>query len=194
MDNVIALDIGRVCVHLRFDLCKEALGFSSDVEAPTFFMGASQKFEHGLCSVEHWLKVFHRVTANKFCDEQLIHAWNLIIGEEIDGMAELVRDITQLGYRFVFFSDTNEPHIMHVYRNMSFAHLVTGQIYSYEVGAQKPSDQMYDAFERTYGKPCFYVDDKPCNIDGAVKHGWRSQLFTSADKFREQFFREVVNA
>lgn len=187
MNKVIALDIGRVCVELRFDRCKEALGFTAEQEPPSYFMEVSQKFEHGECSVKHWLSVFHRLTAQKFTDNELLHAWNLIIGDEIEGMADLIKKLSGMGYRFVFFSDTNEPHIMYCFRNLSFAHLVTGQVLSYEVGAQKPHDDMYKAFEQKYGKPCYYIDDKPCNIEGGQRNGWESQLFTDAQSFRERF-------
>jgi len=188
MDKVIALDIGKVCVNLRFDLCRKALGYDDLVEPPAALVRLCAKFETGDCSVEHWLKVFHRITKNQFTDDQIFEAWNLIIGDEIEGMSELIREIIALGFRFVFFSDSNEPHIMHCYRNLSFAHLVSGHIYSYEVGAQKPSDAMYEAFEAEYGKPFFYLDDKECNVEGGRKHGWESHLFTTADHFRDEFF------
>ena len=188
MNKVIALDIGRVCVHLRFNQCKEALGFTAEQEPPDYFLLASQKFEHGEISVDRWLGIFHRLTKNRFSDSELFHAWNLIIGDEIEGMAELVKEISSLGYRFVYFSDTNEPHIMYCYRNLSFAHLITGQILSYQVGAQKPNEQMYQAFEEQYGKPCFYLDDKVCNIEGGTREGWHSHLFTDAESFRKEFY------
>jgi len=194
MNKVIALDIGRVCVELRFDRCKEALGFTEGEEPPEYFMQASQKFEHGGCSVTEWLSVFQRLTNKRFTDLELLHAWNLIIGDEVAGMAELVEEICGLGYRFVFFSDTNEPHIMHCFRNLSFAHLVTGQILSFEVGVQKPHDDMYKAFEQEYGKPCYYIDDKPENIEGGIRNGWQSQLFTDAQSFRKMFFEKVVQS
>jgi FMN phosphatase YigB (HAD superfamily) len=194
MNKFIALDIGGVCIKLRHGQCLEYLGFSDDLsQVPGELLAAIDRLERGTIPESEWLEVFQKNTGNRFSDEQLCYAWNLIIGEDMDGMPELIREITELGYSFIFFSDTSRLHIMDAYRKISFVHLISGHIYSYDVGAKKPEQGMYEAFEKTYGKPCFYLDDKPENIAGGERHGWTSHLFTSAEGFRKQFF-EMIQA
>jgi FMN phosphatase YigB (HAD superfamily) len=191
MNKTIALDIGNVCLKLRPDLCLGFLGLSSLEEIPPEFMIAVDKMERGFIDQEEWLEVFQKVSENKYSDDELIHAWNLLIGEEMDGMAELVKEITGKGYRFVYFSDTSRPHILHMYRHLSFANLVSGGIFSYDVGAKKPEDGMYEAFEREHGVPCFYLDDRENNVEAGKKRGWKSHLFTDAENFKKEFYALV---
>jgi FMN phosphatase YigB (HAD superfamily) len=170
------------------DRCLGFLGLSSLEEVPVEFMVAVDKMERGLIDQEEWLKVFQEVSEGRFSDDELIYAWNLLIGEEIEGMAGLVSKITEEGFRFIYFSDTSKPHILHMYRNLSFAHLVSGGVFSYDVGAKKPEDGMYEAFEREYGVPCFYLDDRECNVEAGSKRGWKSHLFTDVECFKKDFY------
>jgi len=176
-------------------LCMEFLGYSDMTQIPQDFLDAVDQMERGELSEQGWLAVFQKVTENRFSDDELRYAWNLLIGDDMEGMPELVKEITDLGYRFVFFSDTSELHILHMYRKLSFAHLVSGKIYSYDVGAKKPEAKMYEVFEKTFGKPCFYLDDRPSNIEAARKRGWQSHLFADAKNFREDFFKvsEIIS-
>ena len=105
----------------------------------------------------------------------------------IPGMVEVLRELALHAYRLVFFSDTSECHIMKLYHDADFAHLVSGAVFSYEVGARKPAAAMYEAFEERYGKPCFYLDDKPENVEAGRRHGWESHLFTSPAEFLRAF-------
>lgn len=188
MNKVIALDIGNVCLEIRHERTLNYLGRSSIEEVPENFMIKIDLLERGLISNTGWLAEFQKITENKFTDDELIHAWNLSIGEPLEGMEALITEITEAGYKFVFFSDTSELHITRVYDSLPFAHLVSGRIFSYEVGAKKPENKMYEAFEKLYGKPCFYLDDKPENIEAGKKHGWKSHLFKNAGNFRKDFF------
>ena len=88
------------------------------------------------------------------------------------------------GYRLVFFSDTSSIHMLEVCRKLSFANLVTGGVFSFKVKARKPGAAMYEAFETRYGKPCFYVDDRPDNIQAGISRGWNSHQFVSAAAMR----------
>jgi HAD superfamily hydrolase (TIGR01509 family) len=188
MNNpVIALDIGNVCVKLQLNKAASALDWMPDAAFPDAFAKTCAQYEYGHCTHDEWMDAFQQVTGGKFTDQELLAAWNLIIGEPIEGMAEAIQELTELGFQFVYFSDTNKPHIEKFYRTFSANPLVKGHIFSYDVGAHKPAPEMFDAFEAAYGKPCFYVDDKACNIEGAIKHGWTAHPFTTTEQFRNAF-------
>ena len=98
----------------------------------------------------------------------------------------MVNDIVNAGFRAIFFSDTSELHLMHIYRNLPFAHLVSGGIYSFKVGSKKPEDKMYESFQEEYGRPYLYTDDKEENVAAGIKHGWNSRKFVSAAELRKE--------
>lgn len=188
INKVIALDIGNVCLKLRFEKCLEFFGAGSLDEVPAEFMKSTDMFEKGLINRAQWLQTFGKVTGNRFSDDELVSAWNMILGEEIPGMSELIRQIISEGFRVIFFSDTSDPHMMHIRGTLSFAHLISGGIFSYEVKAKKPGDAMYLAFEHKYGKPFFYADDMADNIEGGRRHCWHSYLFKSPEDMKKEFF------
>jgi len=187
LNNVIALDIGGVCIELLHADSFRYFGIIPQ-QLPVEFLAAIDGLETGKLSEDEWLAVFRKVTGGKFSDEQLLHGWNMIIGRPRPGMVQALRKLAFHGYRLVFFSDTSESHILKLYHDADFANLISGAVFSYEVGARKPDDRMYQAFEERYGKPCFYIDDKPENIEAGRKHGWESHLFTSADAFSKAFW------
>ncbi len=185
MNKVIALDIGNVCVTLRHDLALGALGYKSLGDIPADFLKATEMMERGLMPENDWLETYRKCSGTDLEDDKLRSIWNLIIGSEMDGMADAVKKAVAKGCRVIFFSDTSDLHMTAVYRNLSFVHLVSGGIFSYKEGAKKPEARMYEAFEEKYGKPAYYTDDLPHNIEAAVKRGWNAGLFTGAKSFAD---------
>ncbi|HBC85970.1 MAG TPA: hypothetical protein DCZ94_03350 [Lentisphaeria bacterium] len=182
-----ALDIGNVCMKVQTEKCLEALGYAAITEVPLEFLDACARLETGKISTEKWLDVFRTVTGGRFSDTELIHAWRLILGDEIPGIGEFLKEVTEKGIRLIFFSDTSELHLDFVYRYLPSAVYVSGGIFSFDAGCRKPEAGMYESFEKAYGKPCFYTDDKLENIEAGLKHGWPSHQFTSVEKLRKSF-------
>ncbi len=182
-----ALDIGNVCMKVQTEKCLAALGYSAITEVPLEFLDACRRLETGKITTEKWLEVYRTVTGGRFTDDELIHAWRLILGDEIPGIGDFLKELTEKGIRFIFFSDTSELHLDFVYRYLPSAVFVSGGIFSFEAGCQKPDAGMYEAFEKKFGKPVFYTDDKPENIEAGLKRGWPSHQFTSVEKLRKSF-------
>ena len=53
-EKIIALDIGGVCLNIRYDLCYKYFGFKTISEIPPQFMTAIEKFESGLIDEKEW--------------------------------------------------------------------------------------------------------------------------------------------
>jgi len=176
-------------MKIHADRCLDALGYSAATEIPPEFLVACGKLEKGLIATADWLTVFKKVTGGHFTGTELADAWNMILGEEIHGMYDFLDEITKLGCRAIFFSDTSEMHINYIYRHLPLSVFVSGGIFSFETGFRKPESGMYEAFEKAYGKPCFYTDDKAENIDAGLKRGWRSHRFVSAELLRKEFLQ-----
>lgn len=103
-----------------------------------------------------------------------------VLGEEIEGIGGFVKALVKMGVKPVFFSDISRLHLSCFRGSVSFSHLVSDGIYSFEVGHLKPHVSMYEAMEQGFcagGCPVLYVDDKPENIAMAESRGWNAFLF-----------------
>lgn len=192
MLKVIALDIGGVCINLHYEEALKTLGIMSFEDIPVEFTAVTNMLERGIITPVEWSNVILYLSENRFSEQELRTAWSMIIGQAIEGMPELARELVDAGCKLVLFSDTSEIHMQEVYRNLSFANLVTGSICSYDVGFKKPDDAMYEAFENKYGKPIFYTDDKSNNIEAGQKKGWNSHLFSSSENMRKALIRANI--
>lgn len=192
MLKIIALDIGGVCINLHHEEALKTLDIKYPADLPDGFTGVTNMLERGIITSFEWLNVISHLTENKFSDHELRDAWAMIIGQAIEGMPELAQELVDADCKLVFFSDTSEIHMQEVYRNLSFANMITGCIFSYEVGARKPDEAMYKAFENEYGKPVFYADDHPDNIEGGQRAGWHSHLFTSTGNMRKALVKAEI--
>ncbi|MDD2404579.1 MAG: HAD family hydrolase [Lentisphaerae bacterium] len=181
--KVIALDIGGVCIKLNHQRCLGRLGISAAADLPEGFGAACNLLECGLIDEYEWLKrsrAFLPETAG-MNDDSIMEIFNDAIDSDVEGMAEFAKAMVDAGYRLVYFSNTSELHAMEVARKLSFAPLITGAIYSFEVGVMKPDPAIYQAFEERFGVPVAYFDDRLENIEVARKRGWCCQHFTDAE-------------
>ena len=187
----IALDLGNCCIKVDSNECLKRLGIKSIEDIPKDFLNSCEKLECGLIKQNDWLCEFRKATGGIFSDEKLIESWNSIIRDEIEGMAEVVKQITSLGYRIIILSDTSELHLNYSMSKLSFSKLLSGGIYSFEVGERKPSEKMYRKFEEKFGIPLIYADDKIENIQAASALGWNSHHFKDATNFLEAFKKSI---
>jgi FMN phosphatase YigB (HAD superfamily) len=73
-------------------------------------------------------------------------------------------------------SNTNDLAVEHIRRTHPFFHGFDGYLLSYEVGVMKPHDRIYAATEQAtgmVGADLLFIDDKPENIETALKRGWQ---------------------
>ncbi|HBC88992.1 MAG TPA: hypothetical protein DCZ94_18795 [Lentisphaeria bacterium] len=194
MNKFIALDIGNVCLKLRFERCFYALGCAGDERHSDRILRLAERLGRGEISECEWIKCMHRETREQFSDKEILENWNLILGDEIPGMHELLGEMRELGYEIIFFSDTSSIHISRIFDYLKLTDCVAGGIYSYKVGASKPERKMYEAFEIKYGRPFLYSDDREENIEAGIRSGWFSHLFTSVDLLRKTFMERHVSS
>ncbi len=180
---VIALDIGNVSMKLTFDEMYGYLGVD-----PKDIAGAVSRLwvhgtalETGRCTVPEFLDRLDEFTEHKHTHQELLDFWRSGVRETMPGMAQVVEKLASRGIRFSFFSDISPIHLNQVFKYCEFSHLVTGGVYSFEVGALKMDDcVMLDAFEERYGRPAAFFDDREQIIQRATSYGWNAIRFTSA--------------
>jgi FMN phosphatase YigB (HAD superfamily) len=187
-NKTIALDIGGVCMNVDYDKFMQKMGFST---IPEEILEAAEKLEQGLINESDFIELVKSLAPKEPDQKQIINAWNAALCEEIEGMPEFVAEMLKQGFKFVFFSDTSTIHCKRIYEKLSFAPLVSDGIFSFDAGVKKPGSGMYKLFEEKHGKPCLYLDDKPCNIKSGLNHGWNSHLFSSVENLKKIDFANI---
>ena len=182
--KILALDIGNVCVKIDPQNCAEALGLTVLPEA---IRGLCRDFEWGKAGEED--AVFARaveILDNRFSAEKIKEAFNTILIEAVPGMSELVSSLPEMGVEAFFFSDISVTHLARTKELFPAFACVKGGVFSFETGAWKPAETMFETFESRYGKPDLYVDDRKELIEAAQKHGWNAAVFAGAEDLRKK--------
>ena len=84
-----------------------------------------------------------------------------------------------LGIPTCVFSNTNEIAIRHIRERFPFYSRFDQYILSFEVGAMKPDEPIYDVVEQRTGESgagILYIDDRPENIETGRGRGWQTIL------------------
>ena len=176
--NILALDIGGVCMHVELQRFYGGIGFA---EPPSWLRDLVLNLNLGRLSPEEFFfAVREGLSMPQPNPEHIRELFGSLLVEANPGMRELVASLPERGVRPVFFSDINRPHVERTLALLDAKEIITDGIFSYKAGAFKPSETMLNAFETRFGKPLLYVDDLPENIAGAQTHGWNAVVFESA--------------
>lgn len=110
--------------------------------------------------------------------QQIVLHWDEPI-EPMPGMAELVAELKGEGYGVYLLSTAS--HRQPVYwPRVPGAELFDGGVVSSGIGYVKPERQMYETLLERYGlkaEECFFVDDTPLNVVGAMRCGMAGAIF-----------------
>ena len=176
----IALDIGNVCIRIDHVGCYTKVGF--DGMPPEEVMALSREYECGRLTEDAFWTQFQAFAPDKTkAREDLERDFDSILTGTVPGMEELISTLPLFGIQPVFFSDVSARHMKLVRRMFRASALVPDGIYSFEVGAMKPDAAMFEAFEKRFGVPALYVDDREILIEAARKRGWNALVFSGAD-------------
>lgn len=99
--------------------------------------------------------------------------------EHMPGMEALIRRLAAGGYGIFLLSNTALSYYSYRQR-LPAIDVFEGEFLSAECGLLKPDREIYDAFTAQFGlraETCFFVDDKPENIAGALDAGWSGFVF-----------------
>ena len=94
----------------------------------------------------------------------------------ISGMIDIHRQIAQSGTPTFTFSNTNEMAVRYISRTYDFWKIFNGHVLSYEVGALKPEEKIYEALEELSdlnGEEIIYLDDRSENCAAGRERGWQ---------------------
>lgn len=174
---VIAFDIGNVNIKIDPPGVIQRFGWSKD-EVPKY-IDLELQMERGEISDAEFFQALKRSQPER-SEEELRGLFDSGLLDPIPGMEDLLEKCVAHGIQPVFLSDISDAHLKGFRRRFRNADKYPG-VYSYLVGALKPSPLMLGTFEERYGKPDLYVDDRADLIEAAVARGWNAKVFEGAE-------------
>ena len=187
--KILALDIGNVCLAIHPERCFLQLGFDDPRRIPPELLSLeADRLECGKLAPEQFLAAVLPLLPSPLAPAAIEAAFRAIIGNPLPGMNELIASLPARGIRPVFFSDTSTVHLEEVRRRFPAAAVIPEGVYSFDCGARKKDDPMFERFEERFGKPFLDVDDNPQLIVRARARGWRAEVFTGAAALEKMLF------
>ena len=175
--KLLALDIGGVCLRLTPERVYQKFGFDA-TNLPAAWPQIFKDYSIGKIGSWQFGKAIQAILGHQMTVAEIHDVWLLFLSTEMLETTRLLEAMWERGWHIVFFSDTQPWHIEGLRDILSYSKRIPDAIYSCDVGAEKPDDAMYKAFEERYGKPDLYLDDRLCNIEGGHRHGWNAVQFT----------------
>ena len=114
--------------------------------------------------------------------EEFQDIWNIIFEEDPE-VNNGIMYLKSRGYPVFLLSNTNELHFSYIMERYPIVHSLDEWILSYEVGAKKPKQKIYDTiFERTNTarNEVLYIDDIPEYVEAAKNYGLQGLVFKNA--------------
>jgi putative hydrolase of the HAD superfamily len=185
--KTILFDLGGVIVPFDFKRAYaklETLCSYPAAEIPTRIRstGLVQRFETGRVASEQFVEELSAILELKMTYQQFCDLWTCIfLPEPLVPETMLAR--LRTGHRLMLLSNTNPIHFHMIQANYPLMRHFHHAVLSYEVGAVKPSPQIFqEAIARAGCSPeeCFFTDDLIVNVEAARKHGMDAVQFESA--------------
>ena len=144
--------------------------------------GLVNPFEEGLMSsVDFFARLREKYKLELEFDE-FQDIWNIIFDEDPE-VNDAIMYLKNKGYPVFLLSNTNELHFSYIMERYPIVHSLDEWILSYEVGAKKPKQKIYDAiFEKTdvARNEVLYIDDVSEYVEAAKTYGLQGLVFKNA--------------
>ncbi len=182
-------DMGNVLVHFSHEkMCRNIATVCgwSEPETKTFLLdeGRQWKLERGAVSEEQFHDEFCQATGKALNIDELRHAAADIFWLN-ESIVPVLHQLKAAGMRLVLLSNTSVTHLNFIERNFSVLELMDDRVTSFDAGALKPEDRIYEvAMSKAMCAPgeCFYTDDIEAYIRKAETFGIHARLYTTTER------------
>lgn len=180
----IIFDLGGVLLPVSYEAVIAAFANLGVKDAAHFYSQKEQqplfdKVERGEISSGEFIFELKKIIPTA-SEEQLVHAWNVILGLFPQNRLELLQKIKK-HYRIFLLSNTNEIHIQKVKEDLNahnnvpdFESYFDDVYYSYETGYRKPEKEIFDLVileNNLNTEETLFIEDTEANVRGAVQVG-----------------------
>ncbi len=189
--RAILLDMGNVIVAFDFarawaKLAPLAPGPIDEVRVRLRASGIVRQLDTGRMAPEDFIARFVEVLGAPLTHDEFLTIWSSIFVGQIlsdEWLAALARR-----YPLLLLSNTNAIHFAEVERRFTFLRYFHRRVLSFVAGATKPDAAIYLEAIRAAGcEPgeCFFADDMPDFVDGALRQGIDAVRFESAAQLED---------
>ena len=194
----ILFDMGNVLIRFDRDCFMTRLGVSEE-DKPLLtrevFRGVEwvQMDRGTLCEAEAVQRICSRLPRRLHTvAEKLVSMWDRPI-LPIEGMYELVEELKEQGYGIYLLSNASVRQ--HEYwPRIPASRFFDGTLISADHHVIKPQPEIYDLCLQKFGlksEECFFIDDVPGNIEGALCSGIAGAVFHDSVKLLRRALREA---
>ena len=194
----ILFDMGQVLIRFDRDYFMTRLGVSGEDKSllmrEVFLSVEWVQMDRGtLCEAEVETRICGRIPERLHdAAKKLISMWDRPI-LEIDGMYELVAELKGKGYGIYLLSNASVRQ--HDYwPRIPASKFFDGKIISADERVMKPHPDFYNRALERFGlkaEECFFIDDVPANIEGALYCGIQGSVFHSDVALLRKQLREA---
>jgi HAD superfamily hydrolase (TIGR01509 family) len=191
---VVLFDLGNVLAHIDFNAFWRSLGLDESSERAPFIAGyekLTRQYETGLISTEVFLHDLHVLFMKRFTRVQLQRAFEGVMTRPVDGMLELVRDVSTTR-QTALVSNTNELHYVLSYARFESLNVLHRNFLSYQLNVMKPDRGFYNAIIhdlQIHPSNMLFIDDLQANIDGARLAGMQAIRFEGVEKLKPELIQ-----
>jgi glucose-1-phosphatase len=193
--TTLLFDLGGVLLDIHLQKTNEAfalLGFKGFEKHFDSYSGSPfiESLEEGKLSVEEFIAIAKTYCYEGTTDEQIVSAWNALIGTFPKEKLELLEHLKKK-YKIFLYSNTNAIHVdfLHKYYNNTFGENVVQNCfnyiyYSHELEIRKPHKEGFlQILKEQYLLPqeVFYIDDGTMHIATAKELGMQTRLWKQND-------------
>jgi FMN phosphatase YigB (HAD superfamily) len=191
--KTIFFDLGNVIIPFDFKRAYSRLQPLCNypvTEIPQRMRGTDlvSRFESGAIGSQQFVKEFSaaldlRINYDEFCD-----LWTSVFLPEPLIQESLLENLRRR-YRLMILSNTNPIHFNMIRENYPLLGHFGHCVLSYEVGALKPSAEIFRAAVAHAGcaaSECFFTDDLAVNVEAARQYGLDAVQFLSAAQLDEE--------
>lgn len=194
----IVFDMGNVLIYWRPELFVERYGVAEE-DRPLLLQEVFNSVEwiqldRGIIPFEEGIAAMCRRLPERLhaaARELTLYWWERYL-LPVEGMADLVRELKELGYGVYLLSNA-KLDLPQYFDRIPGSECFDGRIVSADWKLLKPQPEIYQVLLREYGlkaEECFFVDDLFINVEAAVLVGMSGAVFQGIDGLR----RDLVQA
>lgn len=192
--RAIIFDIGRVLI--RVDISRAMAGFAAGLSlSPQEVWSAIEKdprwldWQEGRISPRDWHLHLTKRLGAPLTFERFSEIWNQALDPEPIHQDSFLEKLGK-SYRLALLSNTDPIHASHLEGHFPFLRLFSARVYSFRVGASKPSPLIYREALRACkvrAEEAVYIDDVAAYAEAAQRLGMTGIVFQSPEQLQADF-------
>ncbi|MEY4629899.1 MAG: hypothetical protein RIQ81_19 [Pseudomonadota bacterium] len=200
MTSTVIFDMGNVLINFSHEkACEQISAFcgkpASQIFDVLFSSGLEMRYEAGQISRDDLIAGMEAGLGCKLDTSKVVDAACDIFWPKPD-MVNLAAGIKSAGYRLVLLSNVNEDHFEYIRARYDFPQLFDELVLSYQVGACKPDDRIYQRAVKAAMCPagkCLFIDDVKENIDAALRNGIPGIHYRNTAQLKEELTSRKIS-